>query len=465
MDFAQSISEKVEGKRQSYIHISDEIWNYAETKYTEHKSSEILASKLEEEGFKVERSVGGIPTAFTATFGSGFPVVAILGEYDALFHLSQEKSKTEWSPVVPEGNGHGCGHNLLGTASLAAAITIKEILEEETLSGTVRYYGCPAEEGGGGKGYMVKAGLFADVDAAITWHPSTQNGVMSFRMLATSQHYFTFKGKSSHAGVTPHLGRSALDAMQLMNVGANYLREHLIQDTRLHYAITNTGGNSANVVQSEAQVLYKLRGPNLTVVNDMLERVQNIAKGAALMTGCEVIHSFDAGSSDITLNQTLEKVMNESFIQLGVPIFNSKEQDFAAEIRKTFTQEEMVSKGEKSLADTILPYSFDVGIVHGSSDVGDVSWIVPTVQCRTACFALDTPFHTWQVVSQGTTSIAHKGMLHAAKVMGLTAVELLLHPETVIEAKEEHQKKLAKTPYISPIPDTSALPKEVVSIV
>lgn len=464
MSFVQSISEKVEGKRQSYIQLSDKIWEYAETKYTEHKSSEILARHLEGEGFEVERGVGGLPTAFTATFGSGFPVIAILGEYDALFHLSQEKGKTEWSPVVTGGNGHGCGHNLLGTASLAAAIAVKDILVEKALSGTVRYYGCPAEEGGGGKGYMVKAGLFNDVDAAITWHPSTNNGVMSFRLLATTQHSFTFKGRSSHAGATPHLGRSALDAVQLMNIGANYLREHLIQDTRLHYAITNTGGNSANVVQSEAQVLYKLRGPNLRVVNDMLERVKNIAKGAALMTECDVIYSFDAGSSDIILNQTLEKVMNESFIELGVPKFNSNELDFAKEIRKTFNQEERVTDGEKSIADSLMPYSFDAGIGYGSSDVGDVSWIVPTVQCGTACFALDTAFHTWQIVSQGATSIGHKGMLHAAKVMGLTAVELLLHPETVIEAKEEHKKKLAKTPYVSPIPETSVFPKELVSI-
>jgi aminobenzoyl-glutamate utilization protein B len=464
MSFVQSISEMVEGKRQSYIQLSDKIWEYAETKYTEHKSSEILANYLEGERFNVERGVGGLPTAFTATFGSGFPVIAILGEYDALFHLSQEKGKTEWSPVVPEGNGHGCGHNLLGTASLAAAIAVKEILVEKALSGTVRYYGCPAEEGGGGKGYMVKAGLFNDVDAAITWHPSTNNGVMSFRLLATTQHCFTFKGRSSHAGATPHLGRSALDAVQLMNVGANYLREHLIQDTRLHYAITNTGGNSANVVQSEAQVLYKLRGPNLRVVNDMLERVKDIAKGAALMTDCEVIYSFDAGSSDIILNQTLEKVMNESFNELGVPKFNSNELDFAKEIRKTFNQEERVTDGEKSLADSLMPYSFDAGIGYGSSDVGDVSWIVPTVQCGTACFALDTAFHTWQVVSQGATSIGHKGMLHAAKVMGLTALELLLHPEIVIEAKEEHKKKLDKTSYVSPIPETSLLPKELVSI-
>lgn len=249
-----------------------------------------------------------------------------------------------------------------------------------------------------------------------------------------------------------------------MNVGANYLREHLIQDTRLHYAITNTGGNSANVVQSEAQVLYKLRGPNLRVVNDMLERVKNIANGAALMTDCEVIYSFDAGSSDIILNQTLEKVMNESFIELGVPKFNSNELDFASEIRKTFNQEERVTDGEKSLADSLMPYSFDAGIGYGSSDVGDVSWIVPTVQCGTACFALDTAFHTWQVVSQGATSIGHKGMLHAAKVMGLTAVELLLQPEIVIKAKEEHKKKLDKTPYVSPIPETSLFPKELVSI-
>ncbi|UUZ94757.1 amidohydrolase [Paenibacillus sp. P25] len=385
-------------------------------------------------------------------------MIAILGEYDALFGLSQEKGEAVKKPVVPGGGGHGRGHNLLGTGALAAAVAVRDYMIEHNLSGTVRYYGCPAEEGGGGKGLMARNGLFDDVDAALTWHPGTVNKISTESCLATCQVYFKFKGRSSHAGASPHLGRSALDAVELTNVGANYLREHLIPEARLHYAITNTGGISPNVVQAEAEVLYKMRVPEAAQLADIYERVCNIARGAALMTGTELDIQFDSGSSEIILNRTLEKLMHEKFAQLGVPVFDEDEDRFAAEIRST------LSEGEKSfhlppglegknLSDRLEPYEEKTEIMKGSTDVGDVSWKVPTVQCRTACWALGTPGHTWQVVSQGATSIGHKGMLHAGKVIGAAALESLLQPDLLEQAKAEHRKQLAGRTYQCPIPE------------
>jgi aminobenzoyl-glutamate utilization protein B len=456
MNLAEKIALKIEAKRESFIELSDQIWEFAETNYEEYRSCELLAQTLEEAGFIVNRAAGGIPTAFTASYGTGSPVIAILGEYDALFHLSQEKGIAEKRPIKHGGNGHGCGHNLLGTAGVAAVMAVKELLDEEKLEGTIRYFGCPAEEGGAGKVYMMKAGLFDDVDIAITWHPATANGIISKRMVANNRVHYKFKGRSSHAGVSPHLGRSALDAVELMSIATNYLREHLIQDTRLHYAITNAGGNSPNVVQHEAEIQFVLRGPNMSVVQDMVERVTKIAKGSALMTGTTFTHSIDSGTSDLIPNKPLELLMQDSFEQLGVPQFDQEEERFAELIRKTFSKEEKA--GDKALADFLLPYEYDSGIMHASTDVGDVSWAVPTAQCITACFALDTPFHTWQIVSQGTTSIAHKGMLHAGKVMSLTAIELFRQPNIIAEAKAAHSHELQGKPYICPIPEGVGIP-------
>ena len=453
----QSISDFIEQKRDLYIRVSDQISNYAETRYEEYQSAELMASILEQEGFIVERSAGGIATAVVGSYGHGKPVIAILGEYDALSGLSQEKGETHHVPVVDGGNGHGCGHNLLGSGMLAAAVAVKSFMEKHRLAGTIRYYGCPAEEGGGGKGIMARNGLFDDVDAALTWHPESINAIMTKTTLATCQVYFKFKGRSAHAGVSPHLGRGALDAVELMNVGANYLREHLIPEARLHYAVTNTGGTSPNVVQAEAEVLYKLRIPRSEMLADMYERVCNLARGAALMTGTELEIQFDAGSSELIMNRTLEKLMFDSFAQLGIPEFDEAEKAFASRIRATLTgfdPNDNVPAGleNQHLSDRLEPYDSKGGLFPGSTDVGDVSWKAPTAQCMVACVALGTPFHTWQVVSQGATSIAHKGMLHAGKVVGATAAELLLRPELLAQAKEEHRKELGGRGYKCPIP-------------
>lgn len=279
--FTSFINDYIEKNQHQFTTLSDDIWDHPETRFEETYSSTLLADALEKEGFHVERGVGNIETAFIASYGSGTPVIALLGEFDALAGLSQHSACSEPSPVIENGNGHGCGHNLLGTAALSAAYAVKAWLKENNLSGTVRFYGCPGEEGGSGKTFMVREGLFNDVDAAITWHPESFSGVFNVKSLANIQTAFRFKGIASHAANSPHLGRSALDAVTLMNVGVQFLREHIIQEARIHYAVTNTGGASPNVVQADAEVLYLVRAPQLDEAQDIYQRVIKIAEGAA----------------------------------------------------------------------------------------------------------------------------------------------------------------------------------------
>ncbi|MGX9134744.1 M20 family metallopeptidase [Rummeliibacillus sp. JY-2-4R] len=464
----EKLVDLIEDKKQKWIDTSKEIWEYAETRFTEHKSAKLLTSVLEEEGFLVERGIAEMPTAFVASFGSGKPVVAILGEYDALSGLSQEGGEITANPIVSGGNGHGCGHNLLGTASLAAAVALKDYMEQEGIIGTVKYFGCPAEEGGSGKTYMARAGVFKDVDFALCWHPWTVNRILPGNSLANIQAFFRFKGKSSHAAVSPHLGRSALDAVELMNVGVNYLREHIIQDARVHYAVTNTGGFSPNVVQENAEVLYLVRAPKNQQVEEIYERVCDIAKGAALMTGTDVEIVFDKACSNVIPNNTLNTKMAEVFNEIGVPVYSEEEMDFARKLQSTLTKEDIQSDlnnlpkefagklKDKSIADIIKPY-FDRDIdekLGGSSDVGDVSWLVPTAQVGTACWVIGTPAHTWQVVSIGATSIGQKGMLQAGKVIAGTALEVMKNPELLAKAKAELEESLDGNRYKCPIPQS-----------
>lgn len=458
MNLNQRISELIEQKREHFIDISNQIWDFAETRFEEYRSAELLCTALEQEGFTVERGVGGIETAFIASYGSGKPVVAILGEFDALSGLSQRKASSEQEAIVPGGNGHGCGHNLLGTGALAAAVAVKKLIEEQGIAGTVRYYGCPGEEGGSGKTFMVREGLFDDIDFAVSWHPMDYNSVMSMNSLANYQIYYKFKGKSSHAAASPHLGRSALDAVELMNVGVNYLREHIIQEARVHYAITNTGGLSPNVVQPTAEVLYLIRAPQITQAKEIYERVCDIARGAALMTGTEVQIVFDKACSNLVPNEVLETVMHQKFEELGVPQHDEQELKLAQSVRATLSDTEIASAPnipagmrEKALADRLNPYVNGL-FLSGSTDVGDVSWVAPTVQCTTACFVVGSPPHSWQWVSLGATSIAHKGMLHAGKIMAATALEVMQRPELVEQAKAELKERLNGQAYENPIP-------------
>ncbi|MED4584201.1 M20 family metallopeptidase [Brevibacillus choshinensis] len=465
------IAEIIEQKSELLTYVSDRIWEFAETRFEEVRSAELLCQTLEQEGFTVEKDLAGIQTAFVGTYGSGGPVIAILGEFDALSGLSQERGNPVHKPIQAGGNGHGCGHNLLGTGSLAAAIAIRYYMEENQIQGTVRYYGCPAEEGGSGKAYMAREGLFDDVDFAICWHPQNFNAIMSISSLANYQVYFKFKGKAAHAAAAPHLGRSALDAVELMNVGVNYLREHVIPEARMHYAITNTGGFSPNVVQAEADVLYLIRAPQTQQVEEIYQRVCKIAQGAAMMTETEVEIIFDKACSNLIPNQALERVMYENFRELGVPLFDDAEKEFARQIRMTIpdadknSELQMLAKlkgpgskdllnqlKEQELSSFLLPHMQTPRLMSGSTDVGDVSWITPTVQCSTTCFAMGTQLHSWQAVSQGGMSIGRKGMQHAGKVMAATAIDVLLRPEVIDEAKAELKERLDGQSYVCPIP-------------
>ncbi|OIK13821.1 amidohydrolase [Bacillus sp. MUM 116] len=466
MSDIKKIIEIIEEKKDTFIQISDQIWEFAETRFQEVQSAELICQTLESEGFSVEKGIADLPTAFVGSFGTGNPVVAILGEYDALSGLSQKSGSTFPEPIETGGNGHGCGHNLLGIGSLAAAVALKDMMEQNGLNGTVRYYGCPAEEGGSGKTFMARAGCFHDVDFALCWHPWTTNTILPGKSLANYQVYFKFKGKSAHAAVQPHLGRSALDAVELMNVGVNYLREHIISEARVHYAITNTGGFSPNVVQGEAEVLYLIRAPKTQQVKEIYERVCKIARGAALMTETEVEFVFDKACSNLIPNTTLNAKMAEVMSEIGAPIYDEGEIHFAEQLHATLTDGDRENEmnnlpnevaealKDKAISDINNPYSDDLADkpLGGSTDVGDVSWIVPTVQVGTACWVLGTPAHTWQVVTIGATSIAHKGMLQAGKVLAGTALEVMKNPELLEKCKIEHKLRLSGDTYQCPIP-------------
>ncbi|KAA9019025.1 M20 family metallopeptidase [Niallia endozanthoxylica] len=463
----QKIVDLIEGKKDKWIQVSNQIWDYAELRFDEVGSAELICQTLESEGFTVEKGLADMPTAFVGSFGSGSPVVALLGEYDALSGLSQKGGVSSAEQIVSGGNGHGCGHNLLGTGSLAAAVALKDLMKAEGIQGTVRYYGCPAEEGGSGKTYMVRAGIFEDVDFALTWHPWSYNSIFTGSSLANYQVSFKFKGKSSHAAASPHLGRSALDGVELMNVGVNYLREHIIQEARVHYSVINTGGTSPNVVQADAEVLYLIRAPKTPQVQEIFKRVCDIAKGAALMTGTEVEMIFDKACSNLVPNTTLEEKMFEVINEVGLPKYTEEELQFAKRLQATLSQEDIdneISNMPKevanqlkteAMANVIHPYSKDLAntLLSGSTDVGDVSWVTPTTQLQSACWVLGTPAHTWQVVSIGKTSIAHKGMLLAGKVLAGTALEVMKNPEILEKSKQELKERLGDDVYHCPIPE------------
>lgn len=455
MDYVDLIKSALQSCQAEVVAINDRIWSLAEIRYEEQHSSELLAGALERAGFAVTRAAGGIQTAFVASYGSGAPVVAILAEYDALTNLSQKAGALGCEPLVEGGNGHGCGHNLLGSGSLAAALAVKHCIDTLKLPGTIRLYGCPAEEGGGGKAFMVAAGLFEDVDVALTWHPWDENLAYHAVMLATNQLYFTFHGTASHAGFEPHLGRSALDAVELMNVGANFLREHIIQDARVHYAITNPGGRSPNVVHPRAEVLYKVRAPQMDQVREITARIGRIAEGAALMTDTRVEVSFDAASADLVPNLVLTRMMHAEFSHVGVATFSAQEKEQARALQATFpeeTRQRIAQRASKALSEDLNAFAETPEFLHASTDVGDVSWVVPTGQVYVATAAYGTPPHSWQMVTQGTSSHAHKGMLQAGMVLAASAVRCLREPELVRAASDELQQRLGGRRYVSLLP-------------
>jgi aminobenzoyl-glutamate utilization protein B len=461
MPQSEEIWELVDAKKAAFIALSDEIWGMPELGYTEERSVAEHVAAMEREGFRVSKGVAGIPTAVTGEAGDGRPVVAILGEYDALPGLSQEAGVAEPRPVEEGGNGHGCGHNLLGSGSLLAATAVKDYLAKHGIPGRVRYYGCPAEEGGAAKGFMVRAGAFADVDAAVSWHPASFSGVNDAVSLANTRIDFTFTGRAAHAAGAPHLGRSALDAVELMNVGVNYMREHMPDTARVHYALLDAGGIAPNVVQARAKVRYLVRATNLTELNPLVERVRKIAQGAALMTETKVESGVISAVSNLLGNEPMERAMQDAFEQLGPPSFDEEDRAIAAMFQATLKPEDIAEayaraglpmEEGKVLWDSVVPLEVKGTGGVGSTDVGDVSWVVPTVQARGATCALGTPFHSWQLTAQGKSLYAHGGMVHTAKVMAATALAALQDPALIERAKADLCGRTGATPYVCPLP-------------
>lgn len=416
-----------------YKNIALQIWDFAEVGYKEVKSSSLHQKTLANAGFSVKSGIADMPTAFMASYGSGSPVIAILAEFDALPGLSQQAVPEKLS--AGKDAGHGCGHHLFGTASVAAGIEIKKLMEEKKLSGTIRVYGCPAEEGGSGKVYLVRAGLFADVDVVIHWHPGSENGVTMTSALANTSAKFRFHGISAHAAAAPDKGRSALDAVESMDYMVNMMREHVPQETRIHYIITN-GGKAPNVVPDFAEVYYYVRHPNRDMVKSIFERVVKAAQGAAMGTGTTMDYEIIGGTHDLLLNKTLADVMQKDFEKVGGVTYTKEEIEFGKKIQTTFGEKPPAIES----AAIVKPLKIEQDAGGGSTDVGDVSYAVPTVGLRAATWVPGTPAHSWQAVAAGGTEIGTKGMLVAAKTMTLTAIDVFTTPGLIEKAKEEFIK-------------------------
>ncbi|WP_028527213.1 amidohydrolase [Runella limosa] len=429
----ESVIKEINQKEKQYGVLSKQIWTLAEVGYQEVRSSAILQDQLRKEGFKVQSAVADMPTAFVASFGEGKPVIGILGEFDALPGLSQDSIPVKKS--IGGIAGHACGHHLFGVGSLASVIAVKNWLVQSGHKGTIRFYGTPAEEGGSGKVYMVRDGLFKDVDVVLHWHPGDSNSASSSSSLANKSAKFRFKGISSHAAAAPDRGRSALDGVEVMNYAVNMMREHIPSATRIHYVITN-GGKAPNVVPDFAEVYYYVRHPSRQYVASIWERVQKAAQGAALATGTTVEEEIIGGVHEILPNDVLSQLMHENLKGIGGMKYTPEELKYAEEISKT----QGMGIRELSSVETIEPLANE-GLSSASTDVGDVSWAVPTVGLRTATWVPGTPAHSWQAVAAGGTSIGRKGMVIAAKALATTAIDLFQNEKIISEAKAEFEKR------------------------
>lgn len=444
--FAQGNGKKVEKAKETALQylnenggdfgvIAQQIWELAELGYQEFESSALLQNKLKSEGFEVKAGVAGMPTAFTASYGSGRPVIAILGEFDALPGVSQ--AAVPYQEERPNANaGHACGHHLFGSGSAAAASAVKNWLAQSGVSGTIRFYGTPAEEGGAGKVYMVRAGLFEDVDVVLHWHPGSRNVANPGSSLANKSAKFRFYGKASHAAGAPERGRSALDGVEAMNYMVNLMREHVPQQTRIHYVITR-GGEAPNVVPAFAEVFYYVRNPEADNVKKLFERVVAAAEGAAQGTGTKMEYEVIHGIYNLVPNEVLQKIMHKNLVQTGGMEYTEEEMAFAEKIIATYPD----IKANLESANMVAPYAQPQGSGYGSTDVGDVSWVVPTAGMSAATWVPGTSAHSWQAVAAGGTSIGRKGMLIAAKTLALTAIDLFHNPEIAQKAKQELEDK------------------------
>lgn len=430
----QFVNAEIDKKSESYKQVATDIWNYAELGFQEDKSAKRLEDLLSSEGFKVETGIAGMPTAFVATYGSGEPVIGILAEFDALPGLSQQAVPTK-QPVVEGAGGHACGHNLFGAASSAAAIALKEWLVKNKKSGTVKLYGTPAEEGGGAKTYMVRDGAFNGVSSVLHWHPSNANDASPESCLAIKQTVFRFYGKSSHAAAAPQAGRSALDGLEAMNFMVNLMREHVPQETRIHYVIKQ-GGLAANVVPDFAEAEYMVRHPDARVVEEIWNRIVEASKGAAAGTGTTTKYEIISGSYNLLPNETLSRLMYNNLRTVGGITYSKEEEAFAKELQKSLAG----TPPDLSSVQTIEPYHTG-GFFPASTDVGDITWVVPTAGLGTATWVPGVSAHSWQAVSTGN-NIGLKGMINAAKTIAMTGVDIFNNPEVVTKAKDELQKKV-----------------------
>lgn len=480
MPLNESVKEIIHwlDKNQSpFIEMADQIWQTPEIAWREFKSSRLQADYLEKQGFTITWDIGGLNTAFLAEWGEGKPVLGFVGEYDALPGLSQKLQPTK-EAIIEDGPGHGCGHNLLGTAAVASAVAVQEWLKAKKISGTVRYYGCPAEEKGSGKVYMARAGAFDDMDAALNFHPARVNMAAKGTAVGVNAIYYRFHGRTAHAGGSPHKGRSALDAVELMNVGVNYLREHVKDDVRMHYIITE-GGKAPNIVPDEAEVYYYIRAAKPDYLSEVVERVRKVAEGAAMMTETSVEVRFEEGCSAVLSNHYLADLQYEAMQLTGSIEFTQEEIDFANTVNDGFPgtnadyiddlieyykpPSEIVTMfneyRDKPLIGTNFP-ALDADIIAtGSTDVGDLSQIVPVSMLYTTCFSTGCPGHSWGNVASAGMSIGHKGMMHAAKIMAVTAAELYRDKKHLIEIRKEFEISTGGKPYVPMIPDDMQPPR------
>jgi len=460
----------IDENREEFIQVSDKIWGYAELGLVETKSSKLIAETLEKHGFNVQLGVAGMPTGILATYGEGKPVIGLMGEYDALPGLSN-KVVPRKEPLIEGAPGHGCGHNIHGTSALAAAISLRYTMEKEKLKGTIRFYGTPAEENYGGKVYMVTAGLFDDVDACLSHHPSIFNYAGMSSCTATNDYKFEFHGKTAHAAGSPEHGRSALDAVELMNIGVNYLREHVIQEARIHYVIEE-GGGQPNVVPDYARSWYYIRAPVRSQLAPITKRILKIAEGAAMMTDTRLNAIHMGGLYNLIPNKVLADAITANMKMIGAPSYTKEELEFAKQIDATVNRDEKMDSLRATkhpewqrfvdkLMDTEVHEPWDEGITApGSTDVADVSWKTPTLEFQTATNVLGTPGHDWRWVACGGMSIGHKSLIFAAKTMAGTALDLLSSPKMIEEAKAELKKRLGDQKYVPVKPD-DAPPLEI----
>jgi len=458
----------IDEHKDEFIEVADKVWQYAELGLVETKSSKLIAEKLKEHGFKVQHGVSGMPTAIVAEWGSGKPVIGFQGEYDALPGISN-KIKPEKDPLVAGAPGHGCGHNVHGATALATAVALRYLLEEEGLPGTIKFYGTPAEENYAGKVWMARDGYYDGLDACLSHHPGSMNTADLKSSTAVNGVKFIYKGKTAHAAGNPEMGRSALDAIELMNIGVNYLREHVIQEARIHYVIEE-GGGQPNVVPDYARSWYYIRAPERTQLDPIYERIVKIAKGAALMTETELEIQFIDALYNILPNKVISELVVKNMREIGSPVWSTEELAFAKEIAGNFSKEakmdalhrNKIPNAEKyrdvDLMTDILDPLGEGETSPGSSDVGDISWITPTVEFSTTSTVLGAPGHSWAFVACSGSSIGHKSLVYAAKTMAGSAIELFTDEELRKKAKEEHLERLAGRTYKTPLPEGSKVP-------